>query len=269
MRDGGALAEGVFVDVVERGEPAREELAIDHPLGKSVGGAEAELPGELIDPLPDQPLVARSERREPVADDDPVGQPAIDQAALAARLADHFGIVADPDHFEGGRIDRAEHVEIDETVVERGDQRIGHRMGEPHQIGIVARRIDDDEIVAVLDRAHRFGEGGKFLRLDFVEAEPKTARDAIMNGHFELDAGALGPVAAVLDVMGEAFLPRVEVDGGDALAGLQQRDGDVHRRGRFSRAAFFVTKHDDVRRKRLSDVSLHQHDNATPSETTL
>ena len=122
-------------------------------------------------------------------------------------------------------------------------------MGEPHQIGIVARRIDDDEIVAVLDRAHRLGKGGEFLRLDFVEAQPEAARDAIMHGHFELDAGALGPVAAVLDVMGEAFLPRIEVDGGDALAGLQQRDGDVHRGGRFSRAAFFVAKDDDMRRE--------------------
>jgi hypothetical protein len=78
-----------------------------------------------------------------------------------------------------------------------------------------------------------------------------------MNGHFELDAGALGPVAAVLDVMGKAFLAGIEVDRRDTLAGLQQRDGDVHRRGRFPRAAFFVTKDDDVRRKWLSNVSLH------------
>ncbi len=99
-----------------------------------------------------------------------------------------------------------------------------------------------------LDRAHRFGKRGKFLRLDFVEPQPKSAGDAIMSGHFELDMGAFSPVTAVLDVMGEAFLAGIQVDGRDALAGLQQRDGDVHRRGRFSRAAFFVTKHDDVRR---------------------
>src|SRR5258708_13972163 len=68
VRDGRPLAKRVFVDIVERGEPAREKLAIDHPLGKSVGGAEAELPGELIEPLSSQPLVSRSQRLEPIAD---------------------------------------------------------------------------------------------------------------------------------------------------------------------------------------------------------
>ena len=37
----------------------------------------------------------------------------------------------------------------------------------------------------------------------------------------------LGPGAAVLDVVGEAFLAGVEVDGGDALPDLHQGDGDV------------------------------------------
>lgn len=56
------------------------------------------------------------------------------------------------------RIDRDEHVEVDESVVERRDQRVGHRMGQPHQISVVAGRIDDDEIVRVLDGIDRGGE---------------------------------------------------------------------------------------------------------------
>jgi len=43
----------------------------------------------------------------------------------------------------------------------------------------------------------------------------------------------------------------------DRAAGLQERDQHMHRGGRFPRAAFFVTKNDDMRRKRFSDVSLH------------
>ena len=77
----------------------------------------------------------------------------IDDAALPARLAHHLGVMAGAGHREGRGIDRAEHVEIDEAVVERRDQRVGHRMGEPHQIAVVAGRIDDDEIVGVLDRS--------------------------------------------------------------------------------------------------------------------
>jgi len=45
----------------------------------------------------------------------------------------------------------------------------------------------------------------------------------------ELNIWARGPGAAVLDVMGKGFLPAVEIDGGDALAGLEQRHRDVQR----------------------------------------
>ena len=82
--------------------------------------------------------------------------------------------MADTGQFECGRIDHAEHVEIDEAVVERRDQRIGHGVGEPHQIGIGARGIDDDEVVALLDRADRLGKGGEFLRLDLFDAQRRS-----------------------------------------------------------------------------------------------
>jgi hypothetical protein len=78
-----------------------------------------------------------------------------------------------------------------------------------------------------------------------------------MHWNFELEAAASRPVAAIFDVMGEALLPRIEVYGGDALAGLQQRDGDMHGRGRLAGAAFLVTKNDDVRRKRSAYIRLH------------
>ena len=49
--------------------------------------------------------------------------------------------------------------------------------------------------------------------------------------------------------MGEGPLPAVEVDGCDALAGLQQRNSDVHRDCGFTRAALLVSDHDDMRRR--------------------
>ena len=66
-------------------------------------------------------------------------------------------------------------------------------MGKPHQVGIATRRIDDDKVVGLLDRADGFGKGGKFLGFDFVEPHAETAGDAIMRRQFELDAGALAP----------------------------------------------------------------------------
>ena len=113
----------------------------------------------------DQLLVARAERGQPVAHDDPVGQLAVDQPALAARLAHHLGVMAFAGDGEIDRVERAEHVEIDEAVVERRDQRVGHRMGEPHQIGVAAGRVDHHHVVAVLDRADRLREIGELLRL--------------------------------------------------------------------------------------------------------
>ena len=57
-----------------------------------------------------------------------------------------------------------------------------------------------------------------------------AARDAEMNRNLEFDATPLGPGAPVLDIVGEAFLPAVEVDGRHALAGLEQGNRYVQRR---------------------------------------
>ena len=67
-----------------------------------------------------------------------------------------------------------------------------------------------------------------------------------MRRQLELDARTLGPGAAVLDVMGEALLARVEIDGGDALAGLEQGNGNVQRRCRFARTALFIAEHHNM-----------------------
>jgi len=55
------------------------------------------------------------------------------------------------------------------------------------------------------------------------------------------------------------LLAAIEVNGGDALAGLQQGNGDMQGRGGFARAAFFVAQHNDMSRARLTLTSLEQH----------
>ena len=70
-------------------------------------------------------------------------------------------------------------------------------MGKPHQVGVGAGGVDNDEIVGALDRTDRFGERAKLLGLDFVEPQAEPACDAIVNRKIELDAGTRRPVAAV------------------------------------------------------------------------
>ena len=172
--------------------------------------------------------------------------------------------MADPGQREARRIDRAEHVEIDEAVVERRDQRVGHRMREPHEVGVGARRINDDEIMGVLDRARPPRRRRRIPPLRSRRgAGRRRVRRNNARGASSLSARARRPVAAIVDVVGEAALAGIEIDRGDALAGLQQRDRNMHGRGRLSGTAFFVAKDDDMRRYRRADIRLHQHGYAT------
>jgi hypothetical protein len=55
-----------------------------------------------------------------------------------------------------------------------------------------------------------------------------------MDRQLEIPIGSPSPGTAVLDIMGEAFLAAVQIDGGNALTGFQQRDGDMHRNRGFA-----------------------------------
>jgi hypothetical protein len=55
------------------------------------------------------------------------------------------------------------------------------------------------------------------------------------------------------------LLAAVEIDGGDALAGFHQRNGDMQGGGGFSRTTLLVSQHNDVRRARLPLTGLQQH----------
>ena len=81
-----------------------------------------------------------------------------------------------------------------------------------------------------------------------------------MHRNVEFNPGPRGPIPSIVDVMGKTFLPRIEIDRRDPLAGLKQRHGNVHRRGRLPRTAFFVSEDYDMRREGPAELRLHQHE---------
>src|SRR5882724_9653336 len=80
-----------------------------------------------------------------------------------------------------------------------------------------------------------------------------------MYGNFEVKTGTVGPGAPIVDVTREALLAAIEINGGDALAGFHQGDGDMQGGGGFTRSTLLVAQHNDVSRAGLTLTSLHQH----------
>ena len=106
------------------------------------------------------------------------------------------------------------------------------------------------------DRVHELLEFGDFVVGDL---HGLAELDAAMHREFEIEAGAARPGAAVVDVTGEALLAAIEIDGGDALAGFHQGNGNMQGGGGFARTALLVAQHNDMSRARLPLTSLHQH----------
>jgi hypothetical protein len=69
-----------------------------------------------------------------------------------------------------------------------------------------------------------------------------------MRRQVELGARTFAPGAPVFDVMREAFLPAVEIDGRHTLAGFEQRNRNVQSGCRFTRPAFLVAENNHVSR---------------------
>src|SRR5882724_3726922 len=243
-----AGAERRLIEVVERGETARKELAIDHALGKAIDRAEPEPERQFLQPVGDELLVARPEHRQAITDHDPVGRCTVELAALAPCAAHHLGIMALAGHRIGGGIDGPQHIEIEEAVVDRRDQRVGHRMRKAHQIAVGSRRIDHDEVERPFDDADGIHELLELGVLVLRDLHGLAELDAAMDRQFERKTGAARPDAAIADITGEALLPAIEIDGGDALTSFHQGNGDVQRGGRFARTALLVAQHDDVSR---------------------
>ena len=87
-------------------------------------------------------------------------------------------------------------------------------MCQPRQITIVSRSIDNNKAVALRQCINGIGEclaSCGILRI-IVLTEAK------MVGDLEVATNVLSPSASVFNIMGEASLSRIEIDGRDALA---------------------------------------------------
>src|SRR5258708_6282840 len=118
VRHARARAKRKFGEIIARGQSPRIELAEDHPFGQPIDASEIQPLRQLLDSLADEALVARTERRKPVSQHDPVDDPEITNAPPAARFLDHLCIMAGAGDTEGFGIDGPEHAEIDQTVVD-------------------------------------------------------------------------------------------------------------------------------------------------------
>ena len=63
---------------------------------------------------------------------------------------------------------------------------------------------------------------------------------------FQIETIAFAPHVTILDVVGETFLPRVDIDGGNALASLHQGYSEMDSNRGFTRATLFIADHDNI-----------------------
>ena len=72
---------------------------------------------------------------------------------MVTHLAYQFGVVARSCRGKRHGIEPGEHIDIEETVIEGRHQRICDRMGKTHEIAVVRRGVDHQEVVAMLAAA--------------------------------------------------------------------------------------------------------------------
>ena len=84
-------------------------------------------------------------------------------------------------------------------------------------------RIDDDE--AVISRQSIDGVGES--RAPFALAAGRVIGTQMLRD-IEFASDALAPCPPVFDVMGQTSLPGIEIDGGDRLVRLHERNSNVH-----------------------------------------
>jgi hypothetical protein len=150
-------------------------------------------------------------------------------------------------------------IKIEEAVVERRNQRVGHGMGEAREVGVRTRGINHDEVLPMFDLGDRAGKTRELGVFVLIAARAFSACDAEMKRQFERQTELLRPPAAALDIVRKCPLARIEVDGRDALSRLQKGNSEMHGGRRLARPALLVPKHDDMRRVRLSLDSASTH----------
>src|SRR5690348_5946250 len=158
MRHRRPRAKRAFIEVIERSEAERKKFAENDPLSQPFHATEFKSPREFLEPFADEPLVARTKRRKPVAQHDPVDRALAKNPALTARFVHHAGIVARACHRKSLSVDSAQHVQINKTVVEGRDQYVGDGMRKAVEMAVMPRRVDDYKIIRRRQRIDEVAE---------------------------------------------------------------------------------------------------------------
>ena len=235
-----ACAEFAEVALVEQGQARGEQFAVDHAFGQALRDAEADALGQFGERAFEALLVAGFDMAGAVADHHPVhlATAILNRGlrTLEAGFPDQFGVERQATDLEGFSIDLPDEVEIDEAVIERGDERIGPGCGVAGEGIVAARRVEQHEVHAL---AHLGGEiVERFHAVPLEHGEVHVGQG---------DAAAAFGFGAVFKVAVQGALARVKIDRSDPRALIGERDGDVHGSGRLASAALFVGEDDTVR----------------------
>ena len=234
--------------------PDEEQLAEHHALREAGHQPEADPPRQLLERRGDPPLVARVERGHPVAQHHPVGRPPPGGAARLPRLPDHLGIDRRPLDRAAARVEARQHVEVDEAVVHRRDQRVGRRVRQPRVGAVGARAVDDDVVAAATSSASAAWKRS----CSSASASARLSRRARLQHdpprHRQRQVVPPHVVLPVVEVAEQALLPQVEVERADRMPGAHQRGDQVHGGRRLARTALLVA-HDDQSRHPLDHPS--------------
>ena len=155
---------------------------------------------------------------------------------LLAGLPDRFGIKGQFLDLEAFPLNLTDQVEIDKTVIERGHQRIGGGCRMQGIFIVAARRIDDEEIVAL----------GNFVgqRIEFGDIRP------VEHGKAHTGQGDIAPlfgIGAIFEIAKQRTLARIEIDRRDPCPLIGKRDSDMDGGGRFAGSALLICEDDSMR----------------------
>ncbi len=224
------------------GQAEREQLAIDHPVAQARSHPEADAARQGLDPLVHPLAVARLGGGQAVAQHHPVDGLARRRRADLAAVPDGFGIEAGALQLQGHRVDNAQHVEVHEAVVHRGDDQVGLAVSRAAHRGVAPGGVDQ-HIVGGLGRVEHCLEPGQGLRLTQLG---EFGAGQVLHGHGRLDAVGLQPRPAMGEEMGHGLLAQVQVEDRELGAGMQQGRGDMDRQGGLARPALLVADDDDL-----------------------
>jgi hypothetical protein len=164
---------------------------------------------------------------------------------LRPGIVHHCGVMAGAGDFQSLGVKHAQHIEVNETVIQRRDQGVRHGMNQLDDGCLISGRVNDDIAMRTGKPGERVHEGvangfvGGLIQWRVLVSQTN------MCGNFQVCTDGLAPSAPVFDVASKTPLPHIDVDSRNAVARFEQSDRNLHGDGGFARAALLVADDDD------------------------